>query len=186
MRQPLFHPRRTATCRPRCADATGSRLCAWKRAGASESGQATLEFALVLPFVILVLFGIALFGLALNDWIDETHLASQAARFAAVNNEHGTGAEIKEAAFLKWITEQGDSKEFAEGAKAEMCSPTSQLGDYVKVRVTYTYNWLGLANFFGAKAQTPLTSTATMRIEVPPQSPYHTHFKENESGQEPC
>ena len=161
-------------------------LRAGVRAGASESGQATLEFALVLPVVVLVLFGIALFGLALNDWIDETQLASQAARFASVNNEHGTGGEIKEEAFLKWVTQQGDSKEFAEGAKAEMCSPTSQLGDYVKVRVTYKYNWLNMANLVGTKAQTPLTSTATMRIEVPPQTPYHKFFKESEPTKEPC
>jgi hypothetical protein len=165
---------------------TGRRLRACLRAATCERGQATLEFALVLPVVVLVLFGITLFGLALNDWIDETQLASQAARFAAVNNEHGTGAEFNEASFLKWVTEQGDSKEFAKGAKAELCSPSSQLGDYVKVRLTYNYTWLGLANFFGNEAQTPLTSTATMRIEVPPKNPYPKYFKESETSKEPC
>jgi Flp pilus assembly protein TadG len=172
--------------RPEVPKGPDSRRRRFARTAMCERGQATLEFALVLPVVVAVLFGIALFGLALNDWIDETQLASQAARFAAVNNEHGTGAEISEASFLKWVTEQGDNQEFAKGAKAEMCSPSSQLGDYLKVRVTYNYTWLGMANFFGNHAETPITSTATMRIEVPPAKPYPRYFKESESSKESC
>jgi Flp pilus assembly protein TadG len=186
MQLPHFHlsPRRDSS--GELVDTARQRLRRGATAGASESGQATLEFALVLPVVVLVLFGIALFGLALNDWIDETQLASQAARFAAVNNEHGTGTEIEPGNFLKWVTEQGDNKEFVKGAKAEMCSPTSQLGDYVKVRVTYNYTWLGMANILGTEAQTPLTSTATQRIEVPPKNPYPKYFKESEPSKESC
>ena len=56
-----------------------------------EDGQALVEFALVLPIIIVILFGIVVFGIALNDWIDETQLASEAARFASVDSEHGTG-----------------------------------------------------------------------------------------------
>ncbi len=44
-----------------------------------------VEFALVIPIVLLILFGIAYFGIALNDWIDETQITSEGARFAEVN-----------------------------------------------------------------------------------------------------
>jgi TadE-like protein len=169
---------------------TVSGPCARTRAGLratkSPSGQATVEFALVLPLIVVVLFGIALFGLALNDWIDETQLVSEAARFAAVNSEHGTGhlnPEKEYEQFRKWITEQGDNKQ-VENAKAEICSPTSKFEDYVKVRLSYSYTWFGLGgssgilSLFGGSqaAETPITSTATMRIEDPPEKPYPTTF----------
>jgi Flp pilus assembly protein TadG len=124
----------------------------------------------VLPLLLLLLFGIAYFGLALNGWIDETHLATEAARFAAVNSEHGTG-ELKEASFLKWITEQGDSKDIQEKTKATICSPESKIGEYVEVKLTYTHDWVPILNL--GKSST-ITSTAHMRIEVPPSTAYPT------------
>lgn len=151
--------------------------------GRSEDGQALVEFALVLPIFVVLLLGIGLFGFALNDWIDETQVASQAARFAAVDSEYGTG-ELKESTFLTKVVEQADSQQLKEKAKAEMCSPTSAVGDYVKVKLTYTYNWLNTKELpLGVKLpETAITSTATMRIEVPPKEPspgrkaYNTHF----------
>jgi Flp pilus assembly protein TadG len=154
---------------------TSARLRAGSERTRSESGQALVEFALVLPIMVVVLLGVALFGIALNDWIDETQLTSQAVRFAAVNNEHGTGNEIKEEAFLKWIKEQGDNGQITgAGTVATMCSPTSKFHDYVEVKLTYNYTWLGLAGLLGTQAETPLTSTARMQIEKAPVTPYKT------------
>jgi Flp pilus assembly protein TadG len=143
-----------------------------------EDGQALVEFALVLPIIVVILFGIVAFGVALNDWIDETQLASEAARFAAVDSEHGNGT-LKEETFKKWIKEQGVSGEFQKNGKVEMCSPTSKAKDYVMVRLTYEYDWFGLANLLGTAAKTPITSTAAMRIEVPPAEAekYGTEFE---------
>jgi hypothetical protein len=53
---------------------------------ASERGVALIEFALVLPFLLLVVFGMVDLGKAVNYWNDETHLANQAARYASVND----------------------------------------------------------------------------------------------------
>ena len=55
----------------------------WRRGRgrfASERGVALIEFALVLPFLLLVVFGMVDLGKAVNYWNDETHLANQAAR----------------------------------------------------------------------------------------------------------
>ena len=54
-----------------------------------ESGVALIEFALVLPLLLLVLCGIFEFGRIYNYWIDETHLANEAARWAAVDRNPG-------------------------------------------------------------------------------------------------
>jgi hypothetical protein len=51
---------------------------------------ALVEFALVVPLVLLLLVGMIDFGRAFTYWIDETHLANEAARFAAVNKVPGS------------------------------------------------------------------------------------------------
>src|SRR5207245_7628740 len=71
---------------------------------ADERGQALPEFVLVLPILLLVLFGIVQFGLALNSTNDETHLANEVARYAIINENPG-GAE----ALQQWAKQQGDN-----------------------------------------------------------------------------
>src|SRR2546422_8959953 len=52
----------------------------------AERGQALVEFALVLPVLLLVVLGVVKMGIAATSWSDETHLANEAARYAAVNS----------------------------------------------------------------------------------------------------
>jgi hypothetical protein len=52
----------------------------------SEGGQATVEFALILLPLLLLVVGIIQFGIALNYWLDMQRVANQGARWAAVNN----------------------------------------------------------------------------------------------------
>ncbi len=51
-----------------------------------EEGVALVEFAFVLPLLLLLVLGIIDFGKAFNFKNDETHLANQAARYASVNS----------------------------------------------------------------------------------------------------
>src|SRR5437773_10805566 len=50
-----------------------------------ERGAAMVEFAIVLPILALLLFGILDFGRLLNYWNDENQMAADGARWAAVN-----------------------------------------------------------------------------------------------------
>jgi Flp pilus assembly protein TadG len=50
-----------------------------------DRGVALAELALVLPLLLVLLFGMLDFGKAFNEWITQTHLASEGARLAAVN-----------------------------------------------------------------------------------------------------
>src|SRR5438445_7519179 len=50
-----------------------------------ERGTAMVEMAIILPVFVFILFALIEFGRALNYWIDETHLANQAARWVIVN-----------------------------------------------------------------------------------------------------
>ena len=50
-----------------------------------ESGQALVEFALILPLFLLIVVGIIQFGVALNFWLDMQRIANQGARWAVVD-----------------------------------------------------------------------------------------------------
>lgn len=128
----------------------------------ADDGQAMVEFTIILIPVLLLVFGIAYFGLALNNWIDETHLASAAARFYAVNQNPG-GENLS-----GWVKTHADTATLKE-ATATICSPTSQVGDYVEVKITYPQKWLPI---LGVGPESQITSTAQMRIEVAPEKPY--------------
>ena len=70
-----------------------------------------MEFALILPVLALLLFGMLDFGKAFNYWIDETHLANEGARFATVNkNPSGSGS------LQQYIRDQVTSNELTTAA----------------------------------------------------------------------
>ena len=149
-----------------CRDASSRRLrLRLPVAAQSESGQAMIEMTLVIVPLLLLVFGMASFGLALNSWIDETHLTSAAARFLAVNQK--PGGESVEA----WVKTHGDNAQIREHATVTYCSPTSQAGEYVEVKLTYPQPLLPI---LGLGPNLKVTSTAQMRIEIPPASLYPT------------
>ncbi len=57
----------------------------WRGRIREDRGTALVELALVLPLLLIVLLGMLDFGKAFNEWISQTHLASEGARLAAVN-----------------------------------------------------------------------------------------------------
>jgi Flp pilus assembly protein TadG len=137
-----------------------------------ESGVALVEFALVLPLLLILLFGALDFGKAFNYWIDGTHLANEGARFAAVDKNPGSGT------LQQYIQQQADTPELRDGGTASVPSPlevcvefpagTAEVGDPVHVTASVTYNWLPfLGNELGI-TQTTITGSATMRLEAPP------------------
>src|SRR3989304_5075730 len=50
----------------------------------NEKGASAVEFALVLPIFVSVIFAIFQFGIAFNNWIAITHAAREGARLAVV------------------------------------------------------------------------------------------------------
>jgi Flp pilus assembly protein TadG len=136
-----------------------------------ERGAALVEFALVLPILLILLFGMLDFGKAFNYWIDETHLANEGARWAVVNKNPGSGS------LQQYIQQQADTPELRNGgasvsAPLEICisfpNGSSNVGDPVHVTASATYNWMP---FLGSRlgiTQTTITGSATMRLEAAP------------------
>jgi TadE-like protein len=131
----------------------------------SESGVAVVEFALVLPLLMLVVVVILDFGRALNYWVDTTHLASEGARLAAVDRiPEGTSLQ-------SFIRSQADSGELRDGGSMSVDAPLEvcvtpigdEVGDAVEVQVRTTYRWIPLLGI--DEATTTITGKATMRRE---------------------
>jgi len=139
-----------------------------------EAGVALVEFALVLPLLLLLLLGALDFGKAFNYWIDETHLSNEAARWAAVNKNPGPGATLQAT-----IRQQADTPELRNGGSASIANPaqvcisfpsgTSNVGDPVRVSVSTTYTFLSfLGNKLGIVQNKQISASSTMRLEARP------------------
>lgn len=144
-----------------------------RRSARSESGQAAVEFGLVVPFVCLLIWALVQFGLALNYYIDVTHLANEGARLAAVvGNGAQPGGDLK-----SWIQQQAETADLRNGT-GDVSSPTKvcvtflpgptgttgQIGDPVQVTVSAPYKWIP---FIGGGTLN-IQSSSTMRLEQLP------------------
>src|SRR5213592_763634 len=91
-----------------------------RRYGMDQRGAALIEFVLVLPLVLMLLFGMIDFGKAFNYWNDETHLANEAARQAVVNKcpSCTSGQTIND-----WISTEADSAELQKRGTHSISSP---------------------------------------------------------------
>ena len=59
------------------------------RAHGAERGQSTVEFALVLPLVVLAVLAVIQVGLVVRDHVAVVHAAREAARAASVDPDPG-------------------------------------------------------------------------------------------------
>lgn len=115
-----------------------------------ERGATAIEMALILPILIMLLFGIFQFGLVFNSYLAITHAAREGARLAAVGNY--SESAVRGRAFP--VDPDSVSIVYPEG---------QDQGDPVQVTVSENFD-LEIP-FYGA-AVIPLNSSATMRLEV--------------------
>ncbi len=129
-----------------------------------EDGTVLVEFAFVLPLLLILVLGIADFGRAFNYWVDETHLANEAARFAAVNRNPGGPGSLAD-----YIKGQATTSELNNGLTICITSSTGKVGDPLDATATYDFGWLAFfQKRLGFAPTTTLKGSATMRIEIPP------------------
>ena len=137
-----------------------------RRLAFDERGQALVEFALVVLPLLLIAVGIFEFGLALSAQNDETHVASEVARYATVNENPG---KSKGQTLQAWGKEQADQKAVREEGSLCISFPngTSNIGDPVKVE--FNDKWRPLKQTISV-LKTTIVGTAVMRIEAPPSN----------------
>lgn len=128
----------------------------------NEKGAVMVEFALVLPLLVLLVFGFLKSGLAMNGKIDSTHLTAEGARYVAVNqNPSDPPVPMEEYIRARAAT--------AELQQAIVCisypvnpetSTSGKVGDPVRVTMNHTYSIIPLLG------ELPVASQTTMRIEA--------------------
>jgi hypothetical protein len=141
-----------------------------------EEGQTLVEFALILPLLLIVVLGIIDLGKAFGYKNDETNLANQAARLAAVNQCPGGCTSIE-----AWIRNQAPNElrlgtgsiappglQAISAIKFEFTDPgplNHCVGDSVKATIKAHYNWLNFLKGVLPSLGTDITASATMRLE---------------------
>jgi Flp pilus assembly protein TadG len=148
-----------------------------------ERGAALVEFALVVPILLVLLMAMLDFGKAFNYWIDETQLASAGARWAVVNASPGQCPDGSTASTLKdYIQCQADTKELRNGGTSSVANPAKVcisfppvaghsnplVGDPVRVTVSVSYKWLPIIGQRISAVATTIRGESTMRLEAPP------------------
>ncbi len=128
-----------------------------------ERGQSMVEFVLVLPIFLLLVFAIVDFGMGFHAWLTVTNSAREGARLGAVR-----------ASSTQIVTRVHDTSDTLDPAKMTITVTNAQgdPGESVVVGVDYDYtlitpldNILGMISGGSVGPTITLSSTADMRLE---------------------
>ncbi len=151
--------------------------------GDGERSQALLEFALVVPIFLILVFGIVDFGMGFKAYIAVTNATREGARFGAVGwpagaypgdcNSSGADDSTVVARTCSSLAANVNDVENVSVTYEERNAVTGiQTGDSVVVTMTYRYNFMTplgamLSTFSGGSVPDTVTmeSTADMRLE---------------------
>lgn len=128
-----------------------------------ERGQSMVEFVLVLPIFLLLVFGIVDFGMGFHAWLTVTNSAREGARLGAVR---ASNADI--------VTRVHNTADTLDAANMTVTVTNAQgnPGESVVVDVDYDYtlitpldNILGIVSGGSVGPTITLSSSADMRLE---------------------
>lgn len=115
----------------------------------SDRGAAAVEFALVIPVVLLVVFGIIDFGRLLNAQLQVSEAAREGAR--AASTVMGTSGQRRVAAtdrIALFSSTGAKGMQLADGS--DFCGRSPGAGDVNKVVVTYRFSFVTPVGDLGA------------------------------------
>lgn len=140
-----------------------ARKRAERREGEGERGQAIVEFALVLPLFLVLLFALVDFGRGYQAWLQVTNAAREGARVGAVR---GSASEIESR--VRAAAGSLDQGRLSVSTSNAQGAP----GGSVVVRVSYAFSFItplsGSLNLLSGgtiSTSATLSSTADMRLE---------------------
>ena len=129
-----------------------------------EKGQALVEFTLLVPIFLLLLFAIVDFGMGFHAWITVTNSAREGARLGAVS--------AAQTDIVDRVYQTADLPNESTQMTVTVTNAQGQPGESVVVAVDYDYDLItplaGLVQFFSGNVIGPtltFSSTAEMRLE---------------------
>lgn len=146
-----------------------------------EDGQALVEFVLVAPLLLLLLFAIIDFGLYLNQYDSATNLAEMGARAAIVAGTSNAGSSCTAngttvtTPMASWLqceaTNSGTAQPtkvcIYDGSTVVGASTPVGAGDAITVKVSSPFNWLSFISASVGGLSSTATGSSTMRNEQP-------------------
>ena len=140
-------------------------------------GQSMVEFALVVPILMILAFGIVDFGLGIRTYISLTNATREGARYAAVGNPPGSYpsecGDGDSATVVARVCSVSEGLNHANLSDVAVEYPDGEgAGNSVVVSASYTYHYVtplgDIIHFFsgGTLSETFALSTSTdMRLE---------------------
>jgi len=126
-----------------------------------ERGQEYLEFAIIVPILVLVIMGIVDFGRVLNTWLVVTHGAREGARVAAVGwDDNAVKARVDEVT-AGLVVDVDILPPVVDGQRTEAGNPVTVTAT---TSVTLTSGWI--AGIFGVN-NVPVAAAGIARYEGP-------------------
>ena len=123
----------------------------------NEKGASAVEFALILPILVVLIFGVFEFAIAFNNYITITHAAREGARRAAVDLFNPDLKDyIKDMAFPLALTDEDIVIDWDSNPEDPL------IGDPVWVEITYNF---GITVPLVGSWEIPLKNKAIMRLE---------------------
>jgi len=135
----------------------------WK----STSGSQVVEMALVMPLLLVLVFGMVDFGFAIFDKAVITNAAREGARAAIVYVHPARSQGEVEAVVSQKVTDYCSSYLLSFGGTSDPEVQVSEVGPSgtpLTITVTYTYNYVAMSAFLGLDPL-PLQGRTTMRME---------------------
>lgn len=136
-----------------------------------ESGQTLVEFSLVLPIFLVLLFALVDFGRGYYSWVLVTNAAREGARAAAVQSDANTiDAKIYGSFCPSWPSTSGCGIE-ADRVHRTVSNPQGARGTQTTVRVWYDFEFVtpigGFLSILGGSSLSAptISSTTSMRLE---------------------
>ena len=124
-----------------------------------DSGATAVEFALLLPMLLLIIFGVIDFGRALNAQVTLTQAAREGARLDALGQSNAAVVSRTETAA------SGLSLNSSNVTETQVCLPNAGPTADAQVTVTYSFSFVtpvgAIAGIFGGSGfGSPITLTA--------------------------
>lgn len=141
----------------------------WRRLR-NENGQSFVEFTIILPIALVLILGVVDLGKATSYWLDSSHLANEAARYAVVNScPDGPPCAVP---LVQQIKNQAETSQLQSDVQVcvKYLDPLpgvtppdgdGSVGHRLQVTVKSTYNFLSFLHL----APITITGKSDMRIE---------------------
>ena len=135
------------------------------RARRRQAGTSVVEMALVLPLLLLLVFGIGDFGIAYTQWNSLTNAVREGARVGVVFQTPCDPATVTTTIENTVSNFAASSGLNGAGIVTTVTNPCAGTGSQLTVRSTFPYNYIAMAALAGLAPTINLTAQTVMRNE---------------------